>query len=55
MAKKGSYRERYTNRIIEAGGEAPIRQERKERIPIDPAVQLPYVEGKVILINKPLH
>lgn len=55
MAKKGSYRERYTNRIIEAGGEAPIRQERKERIPIDPAVQLPYVEGKVILIDKPLH
>lgn len=36
-------------------GEAPVKQERKERIPIDPAIQLPYAEGKVLLIDKPLH
>jgi tRNA pseudouridine55 synthase len=37
------------------GGAEPVKRERKERIPIDPAIQQPYAEGKVILINKPLH
>lgn len=55
VARKQTYRERYTNKIVEAGGEAPVRQERKQREPIDPAVQLPYSEGKVLLIDKPLH
>jgi len=54
VARKETYRLRYTNKLIEAG-EAPVKQERKERIPIDPAIQLPYAEGKVLLINKPLH
>ena len=54
MARKQTYRLRYTNKLIEAG-QAPEPTERKERIPIDPLVQLPYVEGKVILIDKPLH
>jgi tRNA pseudouridine55 synthase len=36
-------------------GEAPVKKERTERIPIDAAIQQPYGEGKVILINKPLH
>lgn len=54
MAKKQTYRQRYTNQLITAG-EAPQRQERKERVPLDPAVQLPYLEGKVILVDKPLH
>lgn len=54
MARKQTYRQRFTNKIV-AAGEAPVKQERKERIPIDPAVQLPYVEGKVVLIDKPLH
>lgn len=54
MARKETYRERYTNKLIQAG-EAPVKQERKERIPIDPAIQQPYLEGKVLLINKPLH
>ena len=54
MARKETYRLRYTNKLIEAG-EAPVKQERKERIPIDPALQLPYAEGKVLLIDKPLH
>ena len=54
MARKETYRERYTNKLIQAGKE-PIKKERKERIPIDPAIQQPYIDGKVILINKPLH
>lgn len=54
MARKTTYRQRFTNKLIEAG-EAPVKQERKERIPIDPAIQLPYAEGKVILLDKPLH
>jgi tRNA pseudouridine55 synthase len=54
MARKATYRERYTNKLIEAG-EEPVEKERRERIPIDPAIQQPYADGKVILINKPLH
>ena len=36
-------------------GEVPIKPERKERIPIDPAIQLTFLDGRVLLINKPLH
>jgi len=54
LARKETYRLRYTNKLIQSG-EAPVKQERKERIPIDPAIQQPYVDGRIILINKPLH
>ena len=54
MARKTTYRQRFTNKLIEAG-EEPVKKERKERIPVDPAVQQPYADGKVILIDKPLH
>ena len=54
MARKTTYRERYTNKLIEAGEES-VKKERKERIPVDPEVQQLYADGKVILINKPLH
>lgn len=54
MARKQTYRQRFTNELI-AAGEKPVKPERKERIPIDPALQQPYAEGKVILIDKPLH
>ena len=54
MARKTTYRQRFTNKLVEAG-ENPERKERKERIPVDPAVQQPYLVGKVILIDKPLH
>jgi tRNA pseudouridine55 synthase len=54
VAKKQTYRQRYSNKLITAG-EAPAPQQRKERIPVDPAIQLPYAEGKVLLIDKPLH
>jgi tRNA pseudouridine55 synthase len=54
VARKQTYRGKHINKLEEAG-EKPVRTERKERIPIDPAIQQPYLDGKVILINKPLH
>lgn len=54
MARKETYRLRYTNKLIQAG-EEPVQKERVARIPVDPVIQQPYLEGKVILINKPLH
>jgi tRNA pseudouridine55 synthase len=36
-------------------GQSPEKPVRKERVPIDPAIQAPYLEGKVLLIDKPLH
>ena len=38
-----------------AGGAATVRTERKESIPIDTAVQQTYIDGKMLLINKPIH
>lgn len=55
MARKQTYRLRYTNQLIEAGEAIPDKPERKERIPIDPAIQQPYLDGQVLLIDKPLH
>lgn len=55
MARKQTYRERYTNKIIEAGGEAPVRKERVPRPPVNAELQQTYLEGKAILIDKPLH
>ena len=54
MARKQTYRKRYTNELIAAGA-TPVRTERVKRPPINPELQLPYVEGKVILIDKPVH
>ncbi len=54
MARKETYRLRYTNKLI-AAGENPEKPVRRERIPIDPAIQLPFAEGKVLLIDKPVH
>lgn len=51
MAKKETYRYKHADKI----GEAGQNNERKERIPIDPLIQQSYVEGKAILIDKPLH
>jgi tRNA pseudouridine55 synthase len=55
MARKQTYRKRYTNQLIEAGEEVPIQQERVKRPPISPVIQQPYSDGKVILLDKPLH
>ena len=52
MARKETYRSKNFSKIE---GELPVKRERVERIPIDPALQLPYAEGKVLLIDKPLH
>jgi tRNA pseudouridine55 synthase len=53
LARKETYRSKHASKTGE--GEAPEKQERTKRIPIDPAIQLPYAEGKVLLIDKPLH
>ncbi len=53
MARKETYRSKYNVKL--ADGITPVKQERKERIPIDPVLQLPYTEGKFLLIDKPLH
>ncbi len=50
MAKKQTYR----GKLLAAAGEA-VPKEKKQRIPADPAIQQAYAEGKVILIDKPLH
>jgi tRNA pseudouridine55 synthase len=55
MANKQTYRLRYTNQLIKAGGEAPAQKERVKRPPINAELQQTYLEGKVILIDKPLH
>jgi tRNA pseudouridine55 synthase len=55
MARKQTYRKRYTNQLIEAGEEVPVQQERVKRPPINPEIQQPYSDGKVILLDKPLH
>ena len=55
MARKQTYRKRYTNQLIEAGEEVPVKQERVKRPPINPEIQQPYSDGKVILLDKPLH
>ena len=55
MARKQTYRLRYTNQLIEAGGEVPVKKEQEKRPPINPEIQQTYLEGKAILIDKPLH
>jgi tRNA pseudouridine55 synthase len=54
LAKKQTYRQKHLNKLAAPGDESP-QQERRQRVPIDPEIQLPYVEGKVILVDKPLH
>ena len=54
MARKQTYRSKYISQQVDAGN-TPETYVRKERIPLDPAIQLPYVEGKALLIDKPLH
>ena len=54
MARKQTYRSKYINQQVEDGN-VPENFVRKERIPLDPIIQFPYAEGKVLLIDKPLH
>jgi tRNA pseudouridine55 synthase len=51
MAKKGSYFANHRKRT----GTEDVPLERKRTAPISPAKQLEYEEGKVILLDKPLH
>jgi tRNA pseudouridine55 synthase len=54
VARKQTYRSKYINQQVEEGN-VPENFVRKERIPLDPIIQFPYAEGKVLLIDKPLH
>lgn len=54
MARKQTYRERFSNKIIDSDKKTVIPAA-KEKIPLNPNVQLIYSEGKVLLIDKPLH
>ena len=49
LARKETYRSKF----LRAQGEQPA--ERPARPDLDPAVQQPYLDGKVLLIDKPLH
>ena len=53
MARKETYRSKYNSKLVD--GETPVKQERRERISVNPVLQLPYAEGKVLLIDKLLH
>jgi tRNA pseudouridine55 synthase len=55
VARKETYRSKYNSKLVEAGAALPEKLERKERVPLDPSIQLPFAEGKVLLIDKPLH
>ena len=55
MARKQTYRQKLTDKLNAAGELAVEKPERVARIPIDPAIQLPFAEGKMILIDKPIH
>ncbi len=54
MARKQTYRLRYTNQLI-TNGESIVINERVKRPPINPELQQTYLDGKAILIDKPLH
>ena len=54
MPRKTTYRQRYTNQLVNAGA-TPVKKERTQRMPVNPAVQQLYADGKLLLINKPLH
>ena len=53
MARKETYRSKHFGQTNSLSTDKP--KERAARIPIDPAIQLPFAEGKALLIDKPLH
>ncbi|MFT3679315.1 MAG: tRNA pseudouridine(55) synthase TruB [Ferruginibacter sp.] len=56
MAKKQTYRFKHADKIIQAGAANPNSNiSRKPAQPVDPLVQQQYLEGQVILIDKPVH
>ncbi len=55
MARKQTYRQRFTSNIIATGGQPPEKKERVQRPPVDAAIQQSFLEGKALLIDKPLH
>lgn len=56
MARKQTYRQRFSNTIISTDGSAaPVKKERQPRPPVNAELQQKYLEGQAIYIDKPLH
>ena len=55
MAAKQTYRQKNAAKILAAEGGVYEKKNKEERKPIDPAIQQTYLEGKMLLIDKPLH
>ena len=53
LPRKETYRLKHAAKF--SVEEVPAKKERKERVAINPAIQLPYAEGKMLLIDKPMH
>jgi len=53
LARKETYRSKHASKFSAESG--TVKSEPSKRIPIDPAIQLPFAEGKVLLIDKPVH
>ena len=52
MARKQTYRQRFTNNIIEADNNAPQqKREPRTRVPVNPELQQEYLEGKAYLVQ----
>jgi tRNA pseudouridine55 synthase len=54
LSKKKSYRLKYLNQLAD-GEPLPPRAEKKPFVALDENIKQPYLDGKVILIDKPLH
>jgi tRNA pseudouridine55 synthase len=55
VARKQTYRQRFSNIIVTSGNDIPPKKTQQLRPPIDAILQQQYLDGKVILIDKPLH
>lgn len=56
MARKQTYRQRFSNTIISTDGSAaPVKKERQPRPPVNAELQQKYLDGQAIYIDKPLH
>jgi len=54
LPRKQTYRLRYSGKLQQAG-EALPKEKQAPRVPIDPLIQQAYLEGRFVLIDKPLH
>jgi tRNA pseudouridine55 synthase len=56
LARKQTYRQRFTNKLVETDAGQPVqKKEPRVKVPVNPQLQQQYTEGRVLLIDKPLH